>query len=282
MASEAQRRTYDYPYITRITTQVAAVAQGNPFDPRLIQAFELLRDVLDGPSNTVPSHWQLDLVPPPDAQGVLSATDLLGLWFRLPGNAAKPWDAYFGQAPASSAHNLGTLLTPGEHPAFPGTVPGANSVMQHVLKRFLNHPEDEIADDDADAVVECLYRFLHALAVRHVESAMREVAEDYHVIEDDHEIDKLGLRQQCESLLDDLHGCQLQISLAQIPEPIPHPLGVIVDATIQIDVQGAALATPLTRIVRRLAVFRRALNDSWQIVALAKLNDDRTDGSEPH
>ena len=92
-----------------------------------------------------------------------------------------------------------------------------------------------MANDQADAAVACVYDFLHAIGRRDPEAAMACVADDYHVLEDDREVDRLGLRHQVEALLDSLRGWEIEISLAEVPEPLHHPSGILIYCEIQID-----------------------------------------------
>ena len=68
-------------------------------DLRLQEIREILSSLLaetGGSAEPAQSHWELPVLPPPDPQGRLSSTDLLGWWFRAPQNGrGNPWDAYF-------------------------------------------------------------------------------------------------------------------------------------------------------------------------------------------
>lgn len=255
-------------------------------NPQLLQAFELLRSLIEETDTgidleNIQSHWQFPLIPPPDPQGFISATDLLGCWFRAPLNAPNPWDLYLNKPlPFSSpmrnphsnsshprnsmssffADSLSLLLEPGS-----GTAEGLN--------RLLSGPEDQLNDSDAEIVVECLYQFIHALNNYDIESAMKQVADDYHVIEEDREIDCLGLRHQCESLLDSFRGWEIEISLTEVPEPIPHSSGILIFAKIQIDARHLKDNERRSILDKRLAVFKKQDNDTWQIAALSRIDN---------
>jgi len=138
--------------------------------------------------------------------------------------------------------------------------------------RVLAHdPADNLADDQADAAVTCLYDFLHALGRRDVEAALSHVAEDYHTLEEDREVDRLGLRQQVESLLDSLRGWELAVSLAEAPEALAHPYGILIYTEIQIDAHHPLENLRRSLVDRRLALLRHQGDQGWAIAALSRV-----------
>jgi hypothetical protein len=233
---------------------------------RLALAFDLLRGVLDPPGTRsaapgvraahVPLHAVLQ--PPPDA-AQLSATDLINVWFQPGGPVPDPWDDYFAQ-PAGS----GSSARPDVGPGAPGP--------WDTLRALVTVSDDELADDQAEAAVQCLYEFVHAVGRRDVDSALELVAADYHTFENDREFDRLALRHQLESLLDSVEGWDLEASLATIPEPIPHHRGVVILAEIQIDASRAVDGARRSFVMRRVVVLdRRHGHEAWQITALSPI-----------
>jgi ketosteroid isomerase-like protein len=129
-------------------------------------------------------------------------------------------------------------------------------------------PDERLPEESAEAAVETLYEFLHAIGRRDVEAAMDLTAEDYHVMEDDVEVDRLGLRQRLEALLDSLRGWSLEASLAVAPEPLHHPYGVLIAADIQLDAAHRD-GSKRSRLERRVALLRQDGEGEWRIHALS-------------
>lgn len=210
-------------------------------DARLALVFDLLRSLMQSPSGAdMPGGagaW--GFVPPPGLPSEeMSATDLLNWWFRPLSAAANPWDDYLGKslhttplapswpaAPASGAWQAGAPPTPPPGPSSPWLD----------LEMFAGTPEEQFADEHSAAAVDCLYAFAHALGRRDVEMAMSCIAADYHVFADDGETDRLGVRQQIESLLDSLRGWDMEVSIADIPVPVFYQERILIYVEFQIE-----------------------------------------------
>jgi ketosteroid isomerase-like protein len=254
-------------------------------DPRVALAFDLLRGAIEPSADD--RDWsgsigQLPLIPPPFSQTQTSATDLLSWWFRPAASGRAPWDDYFELPPPLMPPVTPQQVTRAGRPAVPAprvptsrTPTAAPAAPTHDLNPWITlgalfaAPEQPLADDHAEASLECLYEFIHALGRRDVAGAMYLVTDDYHVLEDDREIDRLGLRHQLESLLDSLQGWELEVSLVTIPEPLLHPTGsVLIFAEIQFD--GFRVEDDARRsvVTRRVAVLERHAGQ-WLIAALS-------------
>jgi hypothetical protein len=252
----------------------------DPTDKRLETAIALLREMLSQNAPAL-SPWQERDIAVPPISGRLSATDRLSWWFRPMTSSRDPWDDYFDPA----ALNPIETFSPGvrssgspfitEQPSLgpPGIPPNAAELPGPwvTLRLLLAEPEEELLEEEGEAVVTCLYDFLHAIGRREVEQAMTCVAPDYHTLEDDEEIDYLGLTHQLLALLDSLQGWEIEVSLVEIPQPILHPDGILIYAEIQIDAVKPEEGTRKSIPDRRLAVFTRQPNGDWLISALSPL-----------
>jgi hypothetical protein len=222
-----------------------------PTDPRLLQALALLHECLRdaGPSLAAPQA--------PEAW-LESSTDVLTPWYPAaaasepwgglaPPGALRPaaWDAYFGDTPAGAA------VTPALSEA-----------------RARSATADRLEADTAEAALEALRGFVHALGRGDVEAALAHVSADYHTLEGDISVERDGLRQQLERLLDGRRGPDLHATLAGIPEPIPHALGVLVRVALQVDWRGAD-GLPQGLVLHRVAVLRREGERLFRLLALA-------------
>jgi ketosteroid isomerase-like protein len=154
--------------------------------------------------------------------------------------------------------------------------PAAGIPFWTAIRAFVPESESVLADDDADAAVECLYEFLHAVARRDIDAAMSRVADDYHSFEDDCEIDYAWLRRRVEGLLDTLEGYELDASLSMAPEPLFHPNGILIYAEIQIDARHQQSGARRTVVDRKLAVFERQSGGAWKIGALSPVHSATT------
>ncbi|MDQ4076371.1 MAG: hypothetical protein M3220_09005, partial [Chloroflexota bacterium] len=233
-------------------TEPRQPAQHSPY---LALALELLRRSFAQPSAARGESPTMPIVPPlPPATKRLSATDLLTGWFQPTASVTHSWDDYFGQpsmaqdaAPAASNPTDGVdlsallqLLAGQEVPTPPAYspvgvaapyAPGApqspadSPYLWIDLWDFMDQSAADVADDEAEAAVTCLYDFVHALGRRDVEAAMECVAPHYHVFENEQETDRLGLRHQMESMLDSLRDWELEASLLEVPHPVAHSNG---------------------------------------------------------
>lgn len=239
----------------------------NP-DPRLARALELLRGVLGeapgevpgGGIGGTPGPWQTLPGPAEEDPWLVSATDLLIPW-EPEGYAAgaaapaggDPWAGYLPPPPQSAP----AAPSP---PDLPAASQGAAAA--------LGPPgslEEPLDDATSFAAAECLYAFVHALGRRDVEAALELVADDYHAIADDRAVDREGLRHRLEALLDERGASgggdgdgdgtvELDVSLAEPPEPLPYADGLIlIAATVQVDHRPAA-GRPETTLLEWVAV----------------------------
>jgi len=217
----------------------------------------------------------------PAAPARISATDQLSWWFRPAGGGADPWEGFFSEEsdpdaevdpaagwplarlPAAAGWAGASRAGNGQHP-----VPEPPS-RRMSLRALLAEPEQEMLDRDAEAVVTCLYDFVHALGRQDVEAAMACVAPDYHALEDDREIDADGLAARIKALLDSLHGWEAEVFLVEIPQPVLHPTGIFVPIEIQIDARDPGTDARRSILDRRIAVFAQQLDRSWLIAALS-------------
>ena len=240
-------------------------------EDRLRRVYELLRELLDQTDEGDPGdepRWYAP-PPPPAASGAnLSATDLLNWWFRPPARKKKnksAWDDYFEESPPAPeaiknepARDDDKLLA---------TRIVSKAVWQALLPE---RTDDWLASEDAESAIEVLYAFLHAFSRGDIEDALRWVSEDYHVIEDDRGIDREGLRCRLESLLESLHGWDIEVSLAAPPEPLAHPYGILIYAEIQIDGNKPEQMAVRSQVERRLVLLQKEGESGWKIAAMAR------------
>jgi ketosteroid isomerase-like protein len=205
----------------------------------------------------------------PTLSGRVSATDRLSWWFRPTTEGHDPWESFFEQEPTAFAETTAFAEQPAaaataSRPAVAEEPPGRRAA----LRLLLAEPDDELIDADGEAVVTCLYDFVHAVGRGDVATAIDEcVHPDYHAIEDDAEIDRDGLAAQLRAQLDRLRGWHVDVSLVEIPEPILHPDGILVYAELQIEARKEEARR--TIVHRRLAVFRQGRDRSWRIATLS-------------
>lgn len=237
----------------------------------------------------------LVMPPLPVATKRLSATDLLTGWFQPESAATNPWDDYFedsfaaggaagsaGGGAATGASELALLLqllsgagasTPAAQsaPSRPQASPADSPYLWIDLWDFMDQSPADVADDEAEAAVTCLYDFIHALGRRDVEAAMACVSPHYHVFENEQETDCLGLRHQMEGMLDSLRDWVLDVSLLEVPTPIAHPNGILIDANIQI--HATHIEENLRRLItyHRMAVLEQQSYYEWKITALSPI-----------
>ncbi|MCZ7569834.1 MAG: hypothetical protein M5U01_14795 [Ardenticatenaceae bacterium] len=250
-------------------------------DPRLVLVYELLRGLLDESQTEgaqARSPRQVPFMPPVAPGGKMSATDLLSWWFRPASNAADPWEDYFDQPFA--VPSLGeTIRSPVPAP-MPWRFSGELALEQTQAltpwtdwQTILNSPEEELGDQQAEAAAACLYDFIHAIGRQDVDSAMELVADDYHVLEDDREIDRLALRHHLESLLDSLRGWEFEVSLGEVPEPLHHPYGILIYTEIHVTAHHPQSGARRSIVERRLALLQQRANGEWAIAALSLVGD---------
>jgi ketosteroid isomerase-like protein len=219
----------------------------------------LLGDEVSAPGRLAP--WQDPPIRIPTLSGRVSATDRLSWWFRPSVEGHDPWDSYFEHAEAPLTDE------PASPPAAPGP-PAEPPGRRAALRLLLAEPDEEMLDSDAEAVVTCLYDFVHAVGRGDVATALEEcVSPDYHVMEDDVEVDRDGLAAQLHAQLDSFRGWELDVSVVEIPEPILHPDGILVYTEFQLEARKDGARQ--TILHRRLAVFRQGRDRRWRIAALS-------------
>ena len=173
---------------------------------------------------------------------LVSATDLLVSW--IPGETARDgvrpsWDRYFTQ-PARVAR-------PVEE----------------------SRPDEPWVTDAAERVVDCLYRFLHALERRDLDAVMACVARDYHAIENDVEVTRDGLQRRIEALFDQWAAGGVGVTLTEIPDPVFHTAGVLVRVTIQVDYKTPMYGRLHTDLFGRVLLFVEQPNRDWLLGGMA-------------
>jgi ketosteroid isomerase-like protein len=179
-------------------------------------------------------------------------------------STAAVWDDYFRVASESQTQQATVGEVAARGTGTPIEVPFGSFMPQAGMP-----PAEPLADDAVEAAIECLYDFLHAVARRDVTGAMALVADDYHVMVGDHEIDHGQLRHQIEALLDTRTEGELSVSLARVPQPVAHPLGVLVRATIQFDYTGPDEKE--TILYERVAVIGEAPDGGWKLCSMSPI-----------
>jgi hypothetical protein len=204
----------------------------------------------------------------------VSATDVLVPWSpdlileAGGGRRAEAWDAYL--APVERPE---PLATPG---AAPDTAEPLHPRDARAL-RSLRSLEEPLDDASAFAATECLYELVHALGRLDVDAAMAVVADDYHAIDADREVDAGALRHSLEALVDELRGGEVDVSLAELPEAIPYRDGlVLIPATLQIDRRPPDGSRPESRLFEWVAALEEG-PAGFRICALSPRRDRPSD-----
>jgi hypothetical protein len=192
-----------------------------------------------------------------------SATDLLISWLPQPEDSGDTvtsneiWDRYFGR-PGGERLSV---------PHKPHT------------RRSVRHPEtirpsaaalEPWEIEAAESSVDCLFTFLRALEKCDISAAMACVSKEYHVVDDDGEIDRPRLQLYLEKLVDEWRGAGVQISTTEVPDPICHPAGVLISGTIQIDF-GVRSPEMASQLISRIFVFSKTSRGEWRLSAIAKV-----------
>jgi hypothetical protein len=176
---------------------------------------------------------------------LLSATDLLVPWAPDAAMSAAPdvargaWDRYFEPQPQQAR---------------------------------VEAPEPAVETWDAESaenVVDCLYRFLHAIERGDIADLRDCVAPDYHALENDQEIDRDKLLFGLEGSIEGWRGEQFRVSLTEIPDVIFHPMGVLIRVTVQVDFWSKPHARMLTELFGRLLWFRVQPDGRWLLGGMA-------------
>jgi hypothetical protein len=221
----------------------------------------LVEESRDG-QHDAPSHWELPILPPPDPEGQLSSTDLLNWWFRAPhGRAGLPdpnepvTSAAGGETALADARRARVAHDPGQE-------------LWSEISVVLPEPEEHLAEEHAQAAVDCLYDFLHAVGRRDIDAASDLVHDQYHVIENGEEVDKPKFVNSLAFHFDALRTWDFDVSLAVAPEPVNHPIGVLIHALVQFDAVNLADGSKDGRVEERLAILREDESGAWKIAAL--------------
>src|SRR5437762_1009673 len=225
-----------------------------------------------GQAEPTESHWELPILPPPDPEGRLSSTDLLGWWFRGRGGKKRGggWDAYFAPEDGAAEPEPEAPQEEDEEDDGPPPFPEARDAGLAVSS-LLPELEEQLADEHAQAAVDCLYEFIHAYGRRDVYAAMQWISEAYHAMEDDLEIDRLTFRHGLEAGLEGLKRAEISVSLAQAPEPLSHPEGILVDTHVQIEIYKPEDDSRDCLVERRIAVLVREADNQWRIRSFGKV-----------
>jgi len=110
------------------------------------------------------------------------------------------------------------------------------------------------------------------------------VADDFHALKANRELDRQGFRHWIEELLDGLRGREIDVSLAEVPQPVAYGRLVLCETTLQVDLAAVpampptppnAQAVPSSRVFRLLLAFERGLRGSWRILASGHLDEPR-------
>ena len=254
-----------------------------PSDPRLAEAFSLLREVLEegsgngggrGSELSASAAWGGPAADPLAlGRSDFLASDLLALWRPL-AMADEPWSAtwqrYLDGAPGPRAAPPASVSRPWTPPADFEAGEGLHRFQHPFLAA---RPADDLRAEDALAVADCLYDFIHALERFDPEAAMACISDDYHEPTVDRELDRRGFRLWLEELLDSLRGGAMEVSLAEVPQPVRYGRLVLCPATLQIDVAAAPPAVPSSLVFRWLPAFERDARGSWRIVTSGRLDD---------
>jgi ketosteroid isomerase-like protein len=138
-------------------------------------------------------------------------------------------------------------------------------------------PEGHLRAADALAVADCLYDFIHALERFDVEAAMASVADDFHELQADRELDREGLRHWLEERLDGFRGREIDVSLAEVPRPVAYGRLVLCETTLQVELAApsptSSTSVPSSLVFRLLLAFERDGRGSWRILASGHLDD---------
>jgi len=221
----------------------------------------LEEESIAGPAQIAPVEPGAELLSPwylPESRyrelpGVLCATDLLAAWqpeaaVAAPISSQAPqqiWDTFFsdsGQASAAPAIELQ------EAEASEHWDPAA-----------------------ATSAVDCLFRFTRALERSDLDAAMACISPEYHLFENDRDLDIHALRMRLERSLDEWRGPELRITLTEIPDPVFHPRGILIHATFQVDYRHKEKDSLETLLLGYLIHFDAQPGEEWLIHALCRV-----------
>jgi ketosteroid isomerase-like protein len=246
-------------------------------DAKLRDVQALLNTILEeahGGGGDAPSHWELPILPPPDADGQLSSTDLLNWWFRAPQSRTGDWEKAGDWGKPGDWGN-GVQPSGDKAPRLPaewsGQTPAAGRDAWTDLSMVFPEPEEHLAEEHAQSAVDCLYDFLHAIGERDVEAAALLIDDGYHTVDDGEEVDKAKLKNLLASQLDAFRTWDFSVSLAVAPEPVSHPYGVLIHAVVQFDAVDRTDGSKDGHVERRVAIVRQDAAGAWKIAALPRV-----------
>ncbi len=257
-------------------------------DPRLAQAFSLLREVLAGGTANgaatnglepqAPAGWDGQAADPLAPLGPdFLDSDFRALWQPLslgddPWSPAWQGNADDGGAVDPAAELPSSLYRHWQAPSDFHASEGLAAFQQPFWTRS-GWPDGQLTAEDGLAVADCLYDFVHALERFDVEAAMACVAEDFHELKADRELDREGFRHRIEALLDGLRDREIEVSLAEAPRPVAYGRLVLCETTLQIDGPAASQAVPASRVLHLLLAFERDARGSWRILSCGHLDE---------
>jgi ketosteroid isomerase-like protein len=239
-------------------------------DAKLRDVQALLNTILEeahGGGGDAPSHWELPILPPPDADGQLSSTDLLNWWFRAPQSRAGDWEKPGNWEKAAEPSGDRAPRPPAE---WSGETPAGRDAWTD-LSMVFPEPEEHLAEEHAQSAVDCMYDFLHAIGERDVDAAALLIDDDYHTVDEGEEVDKAKLKNLLASQLDTLRTWDFSVSLAVAPEPVSHPYGVLIHIVVQFDAVHRTDGTKDGHVERRVAIVRQDAAGAWKIAALPRV-----------
>jgi ketosteroid isomerase-like protein len=272
----------------------------HPDDPRLAQAFSLLREVLEGGAangRAEPqsgSGWEGPATDPLSPISPISPlgpdfldSDFRALWQPLAWGD-EPWSAAWQRQADGAAPDLAAVLPASSYRHWqPPSDFHASEGLAAFQQPFWipsGWPEGQLRAADALAVADCLYDFIHALERFDVEAAMASVADDFHQLQAHRELDRQGFRHWIEELLDGLRGREIDVSLTEAPRPVTYGRLVLCETTLQVDLAAtsptsllspASRAVPSSLVLRLLLAFERDARGSWRILACGRLDEPR-------
>lgn len=234
-------------------------------DTDLGNAIVALRGLLDrlDLSDDHLTPWRAPRSPRNVFDGRISATDQLSWWFRPANSSDDPWDAFFADADEPDVSWA---------PAAPTAAPAAVSTRIHPRVRPpRSDPPEEVPEADAESVVTCMYDFVHAVGRDDLDGAMSCVANDFHSIDHDREMDREDLYRRLKAIHDSLIGWEKTAFLVEIPHPVPYGSLVLMRVEIQVNARHKVTGERRTIADRRVAVFERQTDRCWLLAGLGQM-----------
>ncbi len=246
-----------------------------PSDPRLAQAFLLLREVLDGGAANGAPEEDLAADPLAPLGPDLLGSDFRALWQPL-SLGDEPLSAAWQRNPDGPSAVLPASLYRHWQPPSDFHASEGLAAFQQPFWTLSERSNGHLRAEDALAVADCLYDFIHALERFDIEAAMACVADDFHELKASRELDREGFRHWIENLLDGLRGREIDVSLAEVPRPVAYGRLVLCETTLQIDLAPTlptSPAVPSSLVLRLLLAFERDARGSWRILTSGQLDD---------